>query len=169
MLAADWVSEIELELGVLSSESARALQTQLAPLASLTDLIDLSEEATPAHYRAAIEAAGKDRAVDGVLVVHSPKAGVNATDVARAMSDLKDRLGKPLLCCWMGDASVGEAREVLAAASIPSFRTPEAAVGAFGNIASFYPVLDGLWPLWDSKKQAVHDKIARTNVVLTRR
>jgi len=138
VLAADWVSEIELELGVLSSESAQALQAQLAPLASLTDLIDLSEEATPAHYRAAIEAAGRDRAVDGVLVVHSPKAGVNAADVARAMSDLKDRLGKPLLCCWMGDASVGEAREVLAGASIPSFRTPEAAVGAFGNIASFY-------------------------------
>ncbi|MEX1167185.1 MAG: GNAT family N-acetyltransferase, partial [Hydrogenophaga sp.] len=57
---------------------------------------------------------------------------------ARAMADLKDRLGKPLLCCWMGDASVGEAREVLAQANIPAFRTPEAAVGAFGNIASFY-------------------------------
>ncbi|HSK32613.1 MAG TPA: RDD family protein [Propionicimonas sp.] len=43
------------------------------------------------------------------------------------------------------------------------------AVPVLGNIASFYPILDGLWPLWDSKKQAVHDKIARTNVVLTRR
>ena len=47
-------------------------------------------------------------------------------------------MNKPLLCCWMGDASVGEAREVLGKAAIPSFRTPEAAVGAFGNIASFY-------------------------------
>ncbi|EWS64489.1 hypothetical protein Y695_02267 [Hydrogenophaga sp. T4] len=27
---------------------------------------------------------------------------------------------------------------MLASAAIPSFRTPEAAVGAFGNIASFY-------------------------------
>lgn len=138
VLAADWVSEIQLELGLLSPESAKALAPLLPPPASLTDLIDLSEEATPAHYRAAIEAAGKDRSIDGVLVVHSPKAGVDATDVARAMAGLKDQLGKPLLCCWMGDASVGEAREVLAAAAIPAFRTPEAAVGAFGNIASFY-------------------------------
>jgi acetyltransferase len=38
----------------------------------------------------------------------------------------------------MGDASVSAARGVLADASIPSFRTPEAAVGAFGNIATFY-------------------------------
>ncbi|MCU0763053.1 MAG: bifunctional acetate--CoA ligase family protein/GNAT family N-acetyltransferase [Hydrogenophaga sp.] len=138
VLAADWVSEIQLALGVLSPESTKALQPLLPPLASLTDLIDLSEEARPEHYRAAIEAAGKDRGVDGVLVVHSPKAGVDAAEVARGMADLKDRLGKPLLCCWMGDASVGEARAVLTQATIPSFRTPEAAVGAFGNIASFY-------------------------------
>ena len=138
VLAADWVSEIELELGQLSPETAAELKTKLPPLASLTDLIDLSEEATAAHYRAAIDAAGRDRAVDGVLVVHSPKAGIDAADIATVMAESKARLGKPLLCCWMGDASVGAAREVLAKAAIPSFRTPEAAVGAFSNIASFY-------------------------------
>ncbi|CUR59487.1 putative RDD domain containing protein [metagenome] len=37
-----------------------------------------------------------------------------------------------------------------------------------GVIAGFYPLLDGLWPLWDGKKQALHDKMARTNVVRTR-
>ena len=37
-----------------------------------------------------------------------------------------------------------------------------------GTIASLFPLLDGLWPLWDGKKQALHDKAARTNVVLTR-
>ncbi len=138
VLAADWVSEIELELGQLSPETAAELKAKLPPLASLTDLIDLSEEATAAHYRAAIDAAGRDRAVDGVLVVHSPKAGIDAADIATVMAESKARLGKPLLCCWMGDASVGAAREVLAKAAIPSFRTPEAAVGAFSNIASFY-------------------------------
>jgi len=138
VLAADWVSEIELELGQLSPETATALQAKLPPLASLTDLIDLSEEAGAEHYRAAIDAAGHDRAVDGVLVVHSPKAGIDAAAIATVMAESKARLGKPLLCCWMGDASVGTAREVLAKAAIPSFRTPEAAVGAFGNIASFY-------------------------------
>jgi acetyltransferase len=47
-------------------------------------------------------------------------------------------MGKPLLSCWMGDATVGEARALLNSAAIPTFRTPEAAVGAFGNIATFY-------------------------------
>ncbi|MEP6588952.1 MAG: bifunctional acetate--CoA ligase family protein/GNAT family N-acetyltransferase [Polaromonas sp.] len=138
VLAADWVNDIFLELGKLSPESASALRPQLPELASLSDLIDLSEEATPEHYKAAIEAAGKDRKIDGVLAIYSPKAGVDAADVARALADVKRDMGKPLLSCWMGDASVVTGRGILNEAAIPSFRTPEAAVGAFGNIASFY-------------------------------
>ena len=45
VLAADWVNEIGLQLGQLSPESAGTLQPLLPELASLTGLIDLSEEA----------------------------------------------------------------------------------------------------------------------------
>jgi uncharacterized RDD family membrane protein YckC len=38
-----------------------------------------------------------------------------------------------------------------------------------GLIAGLYPWVDGLWPLWDERRQALHDKFARTNVVRTRR
>ena len=138
VLAADWVNEISLQLGKLSPESVHALKPQLPTQASLSDLIDLSEDATPEHYRTAIETAGKDRQIDGVLAIFSPKAGVDAAAVAQALAEVKRTMGKPLLSCWMGDASVGVARGILNEAAIPSFRTPEAAVGAFGNIASFY-------------------------------
>lgn len=36
------------------------------------------------------------------------------------------------------------------------------------SFLGFFPLLDVLWPLWDSRKQAIHDKVARTNVVRTR-
>ncbi len=138
VLAADWVQEIGLRMGQLSAESALALKPQLPPLASLVDLIDLSEDAGPAHFRAAAMAADRDRQVDGVLAIYSPKAGGDATAVASALAEVRRSAMKPLLSCWMGDASVGEARAILKEAAIPSFRTPEAAVGAFGNLASFY-------------------------------
>jgi len=138
VLAADWVNEISLQLGKLSSESVAALKPQLPPLASLTDLIDLSEDAGPEHFKAAIAAAEKDRQIDGMLAIYSPKAGGDAAAVATALAEVKRTIGKPLLSCWMGDASVGAARGILKEAAIPSFRTPEAAVGAFGNLASFY-------------------------------
>lgn len=40
----------------------------------------------------------------------------------------------------------------------------------FGGLAcSVYTLLDLLWPLWDGKRQALHDKAAGTNVVRRRR
>ena len=138
VLAADWVSEIDLQLGKLSPESVNALRPLVPENASLSDLIDLSEEAGPEHYKAAIEAAGRDSGIDGVLAIHSPKARGDVEQVARTLVEIKHAMGKPLLTCMMGDASVGASRSILNDAAIPSFRTPEAAVGAFGNIASYY-------------------------------
>ena len=138
VLAADWANEIGLELGRLSDATVAALQPQLPTHASLTELVDLSEEADAAQYRAAVEAAARDRQIDGVLAIYSAKPGGPADDVAQALTAAKAGIAKPLLACWMGDASVGTARQALNAAAIPNFRTPEAAVGAFGNIASFY-------------------------------
>jgi uncharacterized RDD family membrane protein YckC len=45
-------------------------------------------------------------------------------------------------------------------------------VGVFGSVpvigffASIFNLLDSLWPLWDPKKQALHDKVGKTNVVV---
>ena len=138
VLAADWVNEIGLQLGKLSAPTIATLAAQLPACASISDLVDVSEEATPAHYAAAIRAANADAGVDGVLAIHSPKAGVDPAEVARAVADLRATTHKPLLACWMGDATVGAARTLLSDANLASFRTPEAAVGAFGNIATYY-------------------------------
>jgi uncharacterized RDD family membrane protein YckC len=41
-------------------------------------------------------------------------------------------------------------------------------VPVLGSVASAFSLLDVLWPLWDPKKQAIHDKVAATNVVVGR-
>lgn len=38
-----------------------------------------------------------------------------------------------------------------------------------GGLTGIYSLLDALWPLWDGKRQAIHDKVAGTNVVRVRR
>ncbi len=38
-----------------------------------------------------------------------------------------------------------------------------------GAVTGIYTILDSLWPLWDEKNQALHDKAAKTNVVRVRR
>ncbi len=42
-------------------------------------------------------------------------------------------------------------------------------IPVLGSILGIYPLVDSLWPLWDAKKQALHDKVAKTNVVRRRR
>lgn len=37
-----------------------------------------------------------------------------------------------------------------------------------GSVTGLYSLLDVLWPLWDGPKQAIHDKVAKTNVVRAR-
>jgi acetyltransferase len=178
VLAADWISEIKLQLACLTPEQALALKPELPPLASLCDLIDLSEEAGPGHFKAAVEAAGKARQVDGVLVIYSPKIGLESAAIATALAQANKQLGKPLLTCLMGDASVGEARAVLNEAAIPTFRTPEAAVGAFGNIATFYqnqqllqqtppPMSDLAKPDVEGARMLIESVLAERRKVLT--
>lgn len=178
VLAADWISEIKLQLACLTPEQALALKPEVPPLASLCDLIDVSEEAGPEHFKAAVEAAGKARQVDGVLVIFSPKIGIDSATIATALAQANKHLGKPLLTCLMGDASVGEARSVLNEAAIPTFRTPEAAVGAFGNIATFYqnqqllqqtppPMSDLAKPDVEGARMLIESVLAERRKVLT--
>ena len=138
VLAADWIDELGLQLARLSDDGAQALAPLLPPHATLSNLIDLSEEADADAFAAAVKACARDAQVDGILVIYSPKLGSDPAAVAQAVSALNAGLGKPLLTCWMGDQKVAEARKIINTAGVATFRTPEAAVDGFSSIASFY-------------------------------
>ncbi|MDP1901424.1 MAG: bifunctional acetate--CoA ligase family protein/GNAT family N-acetyltransferase [Rubrivivax sp.] len=99
---------------------------------------DLGEEADGPAYVAAMQAAVEERGFDGVLLIYSPKAGSDVMAIAQAVGEAFVPNAKPVLGCWMGETSVRPARQYLSARQLPVFRTPEGAVDAFHNIASFY-------------------------------
>jgi len=138
IMAADWVSELKLDVGQLSTEAAAALLPQLSPLASVDNILDLDETANADHYRHAVSACAASRQIDGILVLLSPKPHLDIDGISQALADLQPTINKPLITCWMGDELVASGRSILNSASIPTYRTPEAAVDAFSNIASFY-------------------------------
>lgn len=142
VLAADWANEIGLEVAHLGDNSRILLAPQLGPQAALGQVIDLGEEATGTHYAAALQVASADTGVDGALVIYSPKPGglpgTEPDTVAQAVADVAHGQGKPVVACWMGDETVRGARTLLAQHAVANFRTPESAVEAFGNLASFY-------------------------------
>ncbi|MDO4795468.1 MAG: bifunctional acetate--CoA ligase family protein/GNAT family N-acetyltransferase [Brachymonas sp.] len=138
VLAADRAANLGLQLGRLGAERAQELQAQVLPKATLCDLIDLTEDATPEHFAAALAAAARDPGLDGILVIQSPKPGVDMSALAQALIQARTSGRKPLLACVMGGVSVEAARALLVDANIPTFRTPDAAVNAFGNISAYY-------------------------------
>jgi len=138
VMAADWVNELNLKVGTLSTEAAAELLPHLCRQASVTDILDLDESADAEHYRRAVLACLASRDVDGILVLLSPKPHLDINGISQVLADLQPTVTKPLITCWMGDDLVATGRTILNNASIPTFRTPEAAVDAFNNIASFH-------------------------------
>ncbi len=139
---------------------------------------DLGEDADGPAYVAAMQAAVADRGVDGVLLIHAPKAGVNTDAISQAIGEAFSPAAKPVLGCWMGEARVRPARQALAARKMPVFRTPEAAVDAFHNIASFYrnqqllqqtppPLGDGAEPDTEGARLLIEGVLAERRKVLT--
>jgi acetyltransferase len=157
VLAADWASSLAL---------------------TVANVNDLGEDADAAAYVAAMRAGVADRGVDGVLLIHAPKAGVDTEGIARAVGEAFSPAAKPVLGCWMGEASVRGARELLAAKQMPVFRTPEGAVDAFHSIASFYrnqqllqqtppPLGDGALPDTEGARLLIEGVLAERRKVLT--
>ncbi len=117
VLAADWAGSLGLKIARVD---------------------DIGEDAGPDAYVGAMQAAVAERSIDGVLMIHAPKAGVDTDAISRAVGEAFSPSSKPVLGCWLGEASVRPAREMLNLRRMPVFRTPEGAVDAFHSIASFY-------------------------------
>jgi acetyltransferase len=138
VLAADWAGESKIRIEPIGAAAREALRGALAPEAVLDNPVDLGEEATPAHYAAAIGALQASPEVDGILVLFSPKAGVDSAAVCAAVIEASHGVTKPLIACWLGERGARAQRRALEDAGIPTFRTPEPAVDSFANIAQFH-------------------------------
>ena len=138
-MAADRAGDVNIPLARLSDETMGILNQCLPVNWSHANPIDIAGDAPPERYRDAILAVLKDEGVDAVLVMLTPQAMSKPLEVAQAVSDVVKQTGsKAILCCWMGEDQVAEARELLQSAEIPVFRMPETAIELFHHIALFY-------------------------------
>jgi acetyltransferase len=137
VMATDELMTAGGQLAPLSAETFGALNAALPPFWSHANPIDILGDAGPERYRMAIEACLKDPHVQGLLVLLTPQAMTDPTETARQLAPLGQGAGKPILACWLGGAGVQEGRNILRQASIPTFDSPEAAVGAFLHMVQY--------------------------------
>lgn len=138
VLAADYAFLRGIEIPTLSAATHALLKAKLPHAPSLENPIDIGEQATAADFVAAAEVLAASPDVDGVVVVVTPKPGIDTEAIARAATASLPNVRKPVIGCWMGETRVRATRRMVNEAGLPVFRLPEAAVDAFANIASFY-------------------------------
>lgn len=89
------------------------------------------------HFQQCLQALSELPNVEALLLIFVPDSRNDAAAIAHAVAECMP-LKIPLLTCWMGDASVIEAREILAKAGIPNFRTPESATDGFDFLHRYF-------------------------------
>lgn len=125
------------KLADLSPETLAALDSVLPATWSHGNPIDIIGDAPDERYARALEIVLRDRGVDAVLVMYAPTAIVPPLAPAKAVIQVAAHTHKNILTCWSGGTAVKEARQAFAAANLPSYDTPDAAVRAFSYMVDY--------------------------------
>ncbi|WP_442579241.1 bifunctional acetate--CoA ligase family protein/GNAT family N-acetyltransferase [Mesorhizobium sp. ASY16-5R] len=140
VLAVDRLMDFGIELAVLSSQSLAVLDRTMSANWSRANPVDIVGDASPDRYRAAVETVAADPAVDVLLVMNCPTGIASSLDAAAAIAALarEGRInGKPVLSCWLGEATAREARHLLQTAGITTYETPDAAATAVSYLTNW--------------------------------
>lgn len=128
-------------LAELSATSQQALRAILPDHVAIGNPLNLRDEATVEHYRAAVSVLLDSDDVDALLIIYAPSAAAPGTDNAAQLIKLFQQhpRGKrmTLLTNWSGEFSSQEARRLFNRAGIPTYRTPEGAVTAFMHMVEY--------------------------------
>ena len=137
VLAADALSLGGGHLATLAPQTLAALNACLPATWSHSNPVDIVGDAPTARYQAALAVVLAAPEVDAVVFLHAPTAMVPADDIAAACLPLMRASAKPVLLSWLGGPAVAQARQATRLAGLPSYATPEQAVGAWMQMVNY--------------------------------
>ncbi len=137
VMAADTAGDCRLTLATLSPATITKLGTLLPAHWSHANPVDIIGDATAERFAGALQAVLEDPDVDGVITLFCPQSVLPATDAAAALLPKIRATTKPVLTVWLGEHEVRAAREMVEAAGMPAFATPESSVLALGGLAEY--------------------------------
>ena len=119
-------------LSRISNISVEKLTKIMPRYCSISNPIDVLEEATPERFRKVLQICVEDPSVKNLLVIYTPLGKTIASTMSIIIIELAKQTRKNFLVCLMGeDTNCQEARRSLQRSGIPAFRIPEEAVNTF--------------------------------------
>ena len=137
VMAADAAALAGVPLRPLSDTVRDRLDALLPPNWSRANPVDIIGDAPVQRYTDTLAALLADRSSGAVLFMHAPTAIVRSDDIARACAPIARQAPGRVLACWLGDASVAQARRIFEEAGVANYDTPEEAVRAFAMLATY--------------------------------
>ncbi|OEF27630.1 bifunctional acetate--CoA ligase family protein/GNAT family N-acetyltransferase [Vibrio rumoiensis] len=141
IMAVDALIERGGKLAVLPEQTIEKLNTILPSGWSHSNPIDLVGDADSQRYASALNVLLDCGEVDAILVMHSPSAISHPTQTAQAIIDTIKAHKKSkqfnILTNWSGEQTAKDARLLFTQAGIPTYRTPEGAVGAYMHLVEY--------------------------------
>ncbi|MFX1563916.1 MAG: acetate--CoA ligase alpha subunit, partial [Promethearchaeota archaeon] len=122
------------QLANLSSQTMKKLNKLLPTYWSHGNPIDILGDASADRYQRVMDLCLLDKNVDGLLIIYTPQATADATEIAKSIVDVCDaRRGckKTILTSFVGSGKVHEANLILSKNSYPTYSTPEQAIDTY--------------------------------------
>jgi acetyltransferase len=132
------------ELAKLSPETIAALNQVLPSHWSHDNPIDILGDADPDRYAKTLDIVAKDPNSDGLLVILTPQAMTEPTQIAKQLQTYA-KIGKPILASWMGNDDIKAGAELLNQANIPTFAYPDTAAQIFNYMWRYSYNLRGIY------------------------
>lgn len=131
VMATDMLVSKGGHLAQLSKNTCDVIDQYLPKYASKKNPIDVLGDATAEIFTKTVVACGNDENVDAIIAIFTTQGVSDPTEAALTLAKAYKQSEKPILACWMGEADVKEARDILEEAGIPNYRYPESAVNVF--------------------------------------
>ena len=145
VLATDALIGTGGELATISEETIASLNEILPPHWSHGNPIDILGDADPERYTKALEIAVKDPKSDGLLVILTPQAMTDPTQIAEQLKPYAQMANKPVFASWMGGSEVKAGETLLNRASIPTYPYPDSAARLFNLMWQYSYNLRGIY------------------------
>ncbi|MDZ4160248.1 MAG: acetate--CoA ligase family protein [Anaerolineaceae bacterium] len=136
-LASDSLEANGLRVGDLEEETRKNIRSHLVASAQVGNPVDMLGGAEAREYRLTLRELLADRSVDAALAVLVPQALVNPVEVAQAIGEAAQESNKPVIACFMGDQSIGEARRRLHQHHVPMLVLPESVGSVLGGLLRY--------------------------------
>jgi acetyl coenzyme A synthetase (ADP forming)-like protein len=149
ILATDALERSGMNLARLKNETIQSLEKYLPDAASAANPVDVLGDAREDRYQFALEIVSRDPNVDGIMVVLTPQAMTEIEATARAVGEMSQKIDKPVLACFMGEAKVEQGIKVLREFDVPNFSFPERASLAFRAMSQYRQIKQRTDPVYE--------------------